>query len=53
MFSNLILVRLRLQKSSTLQSVSRNEIQTSETKCAEDCWSNYPIPTCRDWELSR
>jgi hypothetical protein len=45
------LVRLKFQKRSELKLVSRNETQTSEMKCTEVCWSNYPIAISY-WKLS-
>ena len=39
-----IIMKLRYYKRSTVISVGCNETQSSETKCTEDCKSNYP--TC-------
>ncbi len=33
---------LKVTRGYKLKCVSCNETQTSETKCTEVCWSNYP-----------
>jgi hypothetical protein len=35
-------MKLAEDERSEVRSVSCNETQASETKCAETCWSNYP-----------
>jgi len=43
---------LDFSKRSARKILERNETQTSEVKRTEVCWSNYPIPMYREWELS-
>ncbi len=37
-----LFVKLQIRECSVPELASCNETQTSETKCTEACWSNYP-----------